>query len=215
MTDNTTASAMYAKGGVQITCILYQGAYTVGDAVYTQTGHVTEDLVTCGAPIWQGMWVGLDAATSNTFSATGGAPVVERVANGADVLMGLVISRPKWVKTPTSSMDAASENQTWADMLSGDYYMEATVWFPTVTGIANAIVTVDGSNAIAPGATTLAVDVTAEVAKTHNGVRPEIYLQYDTGSGNLVAANYTPAGTDGDTYSMLVFFVGGAIAAAT
>lgn len=177
MTDYTTVASYPAsgiagnvnRGGVEITCILREGNITATTNSHGLDGYNDTGLA-LASPCYKDMWVTLDVDSGNTYIATLGCPVVKPLTNGT-LLMGKVISEPKWVVPPTSSQT------TWATMLAGKYYRIATVWFPGICGAEKALVAGASAANIVPGvAATLQVDASASNA---------LALAVDGGTGNV------------------------------
>jgi len=197
MTDNTVDYAESNLGGVRIPCILDTGNITVSEAF--KPNGMKVDTVTPTNSFVKGEWVQLSNDTAATYSATGGLPLVEKPAAGEDRIFGRIVSTPMWSDT----MPTSSHTDGLADRLSNGYYMVAEVWVPFLTGIGEGVIIVDGSNAVAPGATTLDIDASESAGED------VAYFKYDASGSGFVALTHTIAGSSGDTYSILVGFTGG------
>lgn len=200
MADNTSTYAGNYGGGLVITCILDEGAITVADS-YDGMGTKAKSY-TFASELYENNYVAISNDTANTFTATGGIPLVELPVNGETFVIGKIVGTPEFKKKPAN--DAAAN--TLAERLAGEYYRVANVEIMGgITSIQKAIVMCDGSNATTPGTgTTLKFNIAS-------GDGDGDGLQFDTaasGGVGVIPFHYVPAGTDGDTYSCLVGVTG-------
>jgi len=180
-------------GYLKIPCILKEGNITYGARTYGTDGTYEKGVV-FASELRKGDIVSLSPDVANVYTATGPCPVVQANVNAEDTVIGRIVSAPQ----PADGMGTISASQdTWADMLSGDYYRTATleVW-GGITSIMTAIC-VCGTTAVVPGIkTTLSVDASATAA-AH-----ALSLADDTTNGaGFVPLTYVAA--DG-TYTVLV-----------
>lgn len=201
MTDNVSTIAGNFPGfnGTKITCILNEGAPTVGTS-YDQNGRSMATL-TWATELAEGDFVALDNATDNTYVATDGAPVVEKAQNGETLVIGKIIGTPKLVRFPANS---AAANDL-SERLAGGYYRVANVQLlGGIQMVAKAEVMCDGSHACVPG-----VGATLKFNITSSYAQHKLCFDSDTSGGvGVIPLHYVPAGTDGDTYSCLVGITG-------
>jgi len=157
-------------GGLPITCILDEGTPTVTDRTYGP-GGTYETGMTFASELRVDDVVTLSGATSNTYAACKGMPVVETVSNGDDKVIGIITSTPMLVKMPATS----TLGDSLTKRLAGQYYRVATVevW-GGITAIRTAHLKSLDAVAVVPGVlTTLDVDVSQSVAD-HDLVRNDI-----------------------------------------
>lgn len=200
MTDSTdNIAGHYPHHGPIITCILEEGNATV-----TATGTVfdavgtTSAVVTVATPIARGNMVALSNDTDCTWAATDGIPVMERPVNAESLVIGQVISEPKWVNVPTTS------NTDLADRLSGSFFRIARVEiYAGINAILKAEVTMDGSAAVTVGqCNTLNHNITSDIADDDT-IEIKLYANGTSGVG-IVAFHYIAAGSAGDQVNCLV-----------
>lgn len=204
----------YIKGGVKRTCWLDEGAITLSNG--RGLGGGTVPVVTGAAEISNGMVVSVSVNTGNTWENTGGSPVVTRVADGDDLLMGVVISEPEEMERRPVDQTAATAANTIALRLAGRHLRSATVWFPNVIAMTKARLKCDNKVIVTPGATgLLKIDVSECVADggiTVNDVAPSD--NNPTGSTSLCSMHYQAKSETADVPIMLAF-VGGKTLGAT
>ena len=184
-------------GGLQITCILNEGAPTVTARTYGpggtyETGHVW------ASELRKGDVVCLDASSNCTFDACKGMPVVETVSNGDDLVIGMIVSEPRLVVAPPNSAAA----NTLAERLTGQYYRVATVeiW-GGITAIRTAHLLTADAVAITPGGKTL-LDVDVSQSTTdHDLVLNDI--AGGAGAG-FMSFHYVAKTAAGTSYTILV-----------
>jgi len=183
--------------GYPMTCILYEGVLTVNTNGVDITGHKTT-VVTPASPLSKGSYVCIDAGTENTYTQTGGLPVVKTVAAGAE-LVGVLTSHPHLEKMPGSTKtptNTSTGSGGWGDMLIGGWYRTATVEWIAVTGaIAADIATLDAA-AITPGA----------VATVEYDVSEAAWVDVASGGVMAVPAHYVAKGTA--NFTCLLLFKG-------
>lgn len=201
--------AAYTGGGIKMTCILHEGTPTVTDGTFGIDGMMSTG-ISLSSSIKKNEWVTLDVDTSNTYASTHGLPVVKAMANGT-VVIGQVISEPKWVVVPPTTASA----NTWAKKLAGQYYRVATVEFFGVCGVAKAIINTANQAAIVPGvSTTLQIDAsdTTALATSLVDQGPVLLSVVDhANAGNGMFSFHYVAQEAGGTYNILVGFVGGQV----
>jgi len=115
--------------GLELTCILREGNITVTKGTLVENGTLGKNTFAFATQVNEGDFVALDLDTGNTYSATGGIPVVE-AANADGGIIGIVKSQPVLHKLPTSDGTTTTTHSTWATMLSSGFYRVATVVFP-------------------------------------------------------------------------------------
>ena len=115
-------------GGLELTCILYEGAITVtaGTSIFVENGALGKNSITLAAGISEGDFVGIHVDTANDYDSCGGLPVMQ-LSDATTGWMGIVKSHPVWHKFPTSS------TSSWAADLSGGRFRVATVVMPGVS----------------------------------------------------------------------------------
>ena len=204
----------YIKGGVKRTCWLDEGAITLSNG--RGLGGGTVPVVTGAAEISNGMVVSVSVDTGNTWENTGGSPVVRRVADGDDLLMGVVISEPEEMERRPVDQAAAAAASTLELRLAGRHLRSATVWFPNVIAMTKARLKYANNVIVTPGATgLLKIDVSECVADggiTVNDVAP---VNSDpAGSTSLCSMHYQAKSGTADVPIMLAF-VGGKTLGAT
>jgi hypothetical protein len=200
MTDyQSTIAGSYKGTGPTIECILYEGDITVASTVYMPTGETVQG-ATFASGLEEGQMVAVSNDTANTYAATEGMPVMERAQNTEALVIGQIVSTPKWKVMPSSSQT------TWSTMLSGKYYRTALVEFHIPGRIVAAQIMQNGATACVPGVmTTLNANITSGYTSGNRG-----YF-FDSGSANGVGGiplHYVAAGSNGDTYTALVLLTG-------
>lgn len=180
------------KGGINITCILDEGAPTIAARVFAKTGSYDAGF-TLASEISVDSIVSLSSETDCTYAATQGLPVVERVTTTDQKVIGVVISEPRWVKIPVTTGGC----DTLAKRLAGKWYRIATVeiW-GGITKITSAKFTSAGTAAVVPGVPgTVTLDVSetlatgrlclTDVANSGTGFVP---LTYVASSGGVITS---------------------------
>jgi hypothetical protein len=176
----------------KMTCILEEGALTVGDGYNTQGEKVTT--ATPAAPVVVNDLVYLIAGVKNLCVETGNKPVVAKLAAGT-FYAGRVTSTPQWKSTPAADMAFTDcDNADWAAILAGEYYRIASVEFFGVTGAFEGTVTADGSNEVAVGA----------IADLEWDVSLGTFIPVGSGGTGLLPMHYVPTGSSGDLYSIMI-----------
>ncbi len=159
-------------GGIRITCILDEGAWTYAQKMNMDGTY--EDGWTAATPLKEGEIVALSNDSSNTYVACGGIPVVERPVNAETLVIGQIVSSPTLVVAPTST-DA--DTDTLAERLAGKYYRiaEVEIW-AGITKITKASVTpANGSNHVVPGVSTyLVYDISKGIVAGDEGLQLNI-----------------------------------------
>lgn len=187
--------------GMRLTCILYEGAITVNSRA-SLAGGSRSLAATVASEIYKGEYVEIDQATANTFAATGGLPVVEKLAADGGFI-GRVIDEPQWVKVPAAS------SGVWATNLAGKYYRIATVEFYGIQSVTPARVNCADAAAIVPGVIgTIEIDAAATTALNTTSDTSELSCK-DVASGavGIFSFHYVPKATTG-VYSALVAITG-------
>lgn len=184
-------------GGIRITCILNEGAPTVGSRVYDNTGGRVTGL-TWATEIQKEDVVALDRDTANTYAATGGLPVVTKPSNGEAYVVGKVVTEPEIVQFPANT----AAGDSWSKQLAGKYYRIATVEFWPFVAIKPATIVGANAAAVTIGTTGL-LEMDISESYTNHGL-----CVFDVGSGGtgLVSLHYHPKGTT--TATILVGILG-------
>lgn len=199
MTDYKEKYAGNYPGGLRVTAILNEGAITVGARAYDQLGLLGKSYTFAGE-LYEGDIVAIANDADVTFAATGGLPVVEVPANTETLVIGQIVSTPKFVRQPATSGVA----DTLAKRLADKYYRVAVVEFWGVTKIKDAIVTADGANALVPGVgATLKYNIVRGTA-----AHDLAFYAAASGGVGVIPFHYVPAGSDADTYTALVGITG-------
>ena len=201
MTDNTSEIAGNYGQGQTITCILDEGAITPGTGIDAYGREQATYAFATG--LAEGDWVALSNDAANTYAATGGLILVEKPVNGETLVIGRIVGTPTALKKVPATAAAAN---TLEKRLAGGFYRKARVEivaFP-IGSIKKFTVYSDGTNATVPGVgSTLKLSITGTYAN-HDG-----YL--DSASQDcvgIIPLHYVPAGTDGDTCSILAVVTG-------
>lgn len=199
----------YIKGGVKRTCWLDEGAITLTNG--RGLGGGTVPIVSGAAEISLGMTVVVSVDTGNTWANTGGDPVVTRIANADDLVVGIVISEPEEMERKPVDQTAATAANTIALRLAGRHLRSATVWFPNVTAMTQARLKCANAGNVTPGTIgILKLDVSEIVAgngHTYNDVA-------SGGSNNVCSMHYQAQSASADV-PIMVAFLGGTILGAT
>lgn len=130
---------------VRPTCILKEGNITVSTTGFDAVGQKGQ-VATLASAVSKDDLVQLSTDSGNTHAATKALIVVETIVSSGGVV-GRVVTEPRWINMPTTSQT------TWATMLSSRFYRVATVEMFAFSGIIDASVQGDTSNAVAPGDT--------------------------------------------------------------
>jgi len=193
MTDNTSDYAGNYPGGIRITCILEEGAPTVGTST-DQYGQ-TQKSLTWAAGLAEGDVVAICNDTACTFSACGGIPCVEKAVDGETLVVGQIVGTPRLIQFPATTAAADS----LAKRLAGKYHRVAVVELWAFNKVIEGTFMCDGTNAQVPGvATKLKFNITS--AYTDHAL---VFDGSGSGGVNAVPLHYVPAGTDGDLYTSL------------
>jgi hypothetical protein len=188
--------AQYTGGGIKLPAILQEGTITVTAGVYGPDGY-KDTGISIASPIEKGDWVVLDTDAANTFAATGGNPVAQRITNGT-LIIGQVITNPTWVVVPTTTQTVR------ATILAGSFYRVATVEWFGLGGVAKSVFTgADAANVVPGVEATLLIDASATVALTGG---PVTLATKDVANGGVgvFSFHYVAKGTA--TVSILVGF---------
>jgi len=196
MTDNTSTIAGNYPGGIRITCILDEGAPTVSTNTYDRAG-LSQTALTWASELKEGDLVAISNDTAGTYAACNGIPLVEVPQNGETLVIGRIVSPPRLMKFPATS----SEADTLAKRLSGKYYRTALVeLWGGITKIMAATFVCNGTNACVQGVgATLKLGISASVAAGNL-----VFGAAASGGAGVIPFHYAPAGTSGDTYTVLV-----------
>ena len=152
-------------GGLELTCILYEGAINVtsGSTVFVENGALGKNSVELAAAISEGDFVAIMNDAANDYDACGGLPVMMGALTTTTGFSGIVKSQPVWHKFPTG--DTAS----WAADLAGGWFRVATVVFPGVTMAIRGVIEGTGMTAGSPVAWDLSEDAWADNVTTLTG----------------------------------------------
>lgn len=201
----------YIKGGVKRTCWLDEGAITITNTRGLGGGYVPG--VSGAAEISNGMAVMVSTDTGNTWANTNGDPVVTRVADSTDTIVGIVISEPEEMPRKPATQTIATAANTIARRLAGRYLRSATVWFPNVTAMTVATLNcANGANVVPGTKEILTLDVSA--CNADGGIFVNDVAS--GGSPNIVSMHYQ-AKDSGSTVvvPIMLAFLGGSIMGAT
>jgi len=193
--------AGYTGGGIKLPCIINDGTLTVASKVFGPDGY-TDTGISLGTPLYKDQYVTLDTDAANTYAATGGLPVVCGLS-AASLIIGKIITEPKFVVTPTST------SSTRATILANKWYRVATVEFFGIMGVAKATLVGASTANVVPGtAALLQIDQSASDALAA-AESAETLSVYDVASGGtgLISFHYVASGSA--TVSILVGFTGG------
>lgn len=199
MADNRTTIAGYYGGGIDITCILDEGAPTVNANAYDQLGQ-KQTILTWASELYEGDYVAISNDTAGTYAACGGIPLVEKAVNGESLVVGVIVGTPRIEAMPASSGVA----DTLAKRLAAKYYRVARVKMLPFIAVMKAVVMHDGSNATVQGVPgTIKLNITSAYANH------KLYFDGAASGGvGAVPLHYVAAGTDGDLSDILVGITG-------
>ena len=201
MTISTIAGVQ--EGGTKLTCILYEGVPTVTTMTHGADGY-NDTGFTSASGLVKDQWITVDVQTENTYADTYGLPVVKAITNGS-LIVGKIITEPKWVATPPST----TAGNSWAKILAGKYYRIATVWFPGVTGATKmTLVGLTAANIVPGVQATLQLDASATTAAAV-ALSPETLSGSDVAAGGVGMFSFHYAAAGAATVSLLVGFTGG------
>ena len=186
-------------GGLEITCILYEGNITVqsGASVFVETGALGKNSFTLGEEIKEGDLVGIHDDAANDYDDCGGLPVVAQAA-ATNGWIGIVKSQPVWHKIPSSTQSSWNSAR-----LTSGYYRVATVVMP---GVSMAIRGVCESTDIRTGSP-VAWDVSADGWKDNGTTMTGAFSFHDGGvdAQNVLigigAVGQAAGGSEGDICS--------------
>jgi len=205
MTDNrTTIAGNYPGQGWKGECILNEGVPTVTATTFMQTGESIKTATFAAAPyqLEEGQVVALSNDTANTYQACEGMPVVERAQNGEALVIGQIISTPRWKVFPATSGVATP----WATQLAGKYYRTAIVQFHIPGQVVCAEIMHDGTRTVVQG---VATTVNFNIGSAYTSLNDGYYFDLNTANGvGCVPLHYVAAGTDGDLSDCLVILTG-------
>jgi hypothetical protein len=197
----TFSTGDYTDGGVKRSCLLDEGAITVGSAYGIGGGSST----TYGfaAEIKKGMVVGLSTDAANTWANTDGSILVNQIAASTDVIIGIVISEPEFTRKPSVS------KSTLADRIAGEYLRAATVWFPGVTAITKATLKCANAGIVTPGTVSILKIDQSECAA---GGGITVNDLANSGAANICSMHYQ-AKSASAVVPIMIAFLGGTTAA--
>lgn len=190
----------YTDGGVKRTCLLDEGAVTVGTAY--GIGGGTAATYSFAAEITKGSVVVISTDTGNTWANTNGSILVTRPANTNDLLFGIVISTPEWTKKPASTSAA----DTLAKRLAAKTLRAATVWFPSIVGMTQATLVCANAAAVTPGTANLKLDLSECLARGGIAVSDAA----SGGAANVIPMHYQ-AQSSSAVVPVMLAFIGGNI----
>lgn len=200
----------FTHGGVKRTCWLDEGAITVSTA--RGIGGGTTPTVVGASEITYGMVVVVSTDTGNTWANTGGAPVVTRIANGNDLIVGVVISEPEEMERRPATQTIATAANTIALRLASKFLRSATVWFPNVTAMTQARLLCADAGNVTPGTLgVLKLDVSECILANSGLVFNDVASE---GTNNVCSMHYQAKSASADV-PIMVAFLGGTILGAT
>jgi hypothetical protein len=190
-------------GGVRRTCWLDEGAITVSTG--RGLGGGTVPSVSGASEISLDMLVVVSTDTGNTWANAGPSPVVTRISNGNDLIIGVVVSEPEEMERKPATQTIATAANTIALRLTSKFLRSATVWFPNVTAMTKArLLCANGGN-VTPGTKEiLKIDVSESILG--NGITVNDVAS--GGSANMCSMHYQAQSTTADVYIMLAFLGG-------
>ena len=190
--------------GSNYTCILNEGAPTVQYA-FTAT-NLRTPTVTWGTQLYRKEWVALETGSECTGAATGGLPVVRRVADGDTAIIGEIVTEP-WLDTKIPSTGAAD---TLAKRLAGGYFRTATVRFLGVDGLAPATLVTADAKEIVPGVSGNLIGDVSGMTGSADGLKGKgLVLNDINGGGASVISFHYAAKAAGATHRILIGYIGG------
>lgn len=194
-------------GGIQVTCILDEGAgdMTASSTYFNATGE-TEKVVTWATPLVEGEWVALSNDTACTYVECGGLPCVEKPVAGETFVFGRLVSTPKLQNFPASDGEA----DTLVHRLTNECYRTGVVEiYAGIQAIVKAkVVESDTSHALVQmEPATAKYDVSASHA-----AGKLVLLEATSGGVGYLPLHYVPAVVD--DYSCLIGVTGLMIAVA-
>ena len=160
--------------GLELTCILYDANFTVSTDTLVENGKLGKATYALGTQVNEGDFVALHVDTANTYSNTGGIPVV-KAADATDGHIGIVKSQPVFHKIPSSTQSSWN-----AARLTNGYYRVATVIFPALNMAYKAQSKGDGT----------AIEVGAPLRWD---MSEDAYVDYGTTMGGLFSFHYNNA----------------------
>lgn len=183
-------------GGLELTCILYEGNITVnsGTSLFVENGALGKNSYSLGEEIKEGDLVSIHVDAANDYDSCGGLPVVAAAA-AATGFIGIVKSQPVWHKIPSTTQGAWN-----AARLTSGFFRIATVVMPGVSmalrGVSVGTSILSGS----PCAWDVSGDGWADNGTTYTGVFS--FHNAVTESENLLvgigAAGHSAGGSDAD-----------------
>jgi len=188
--------AQYTGGGIKLPAILNEGTITVAAGVYGPDGY-KDTGISIGTPIEKGDWVTPCTDAANTYAATLGNPVAQRITAGT-LIIGQVITNPTWQVVPTTTQSVR------ATILAGKFYRVATVEWFGLGGVAKAVLAGADAANIVPGVeATIKPDASDTVALTGGPVTLSC-VDVASGGVGIFSFHYVAKGTA--TVSILVGF---------
>jgi len=151
-------------GGLELTCILYEGDITMtsGTSVFVENGALGKNSFQLQHEIKEGDLVGIHINAANDYDACGGLPVVEQ-AKATQGFIGIVKSQPVWHKIPTAS------TSSWAADLTAGAFRVATVVMPGVSMALRGVVEGTTITAGAPVAWDVSADAWGDLDEVFEG----------------------------------------------
>jgi hypothetical protein len=204
MTDNqSTIAGNYRGTGPVIECILDEGAPTVSDGAFGPEGLTMKVAVNSSSyNLEENQAVAISNDVLNTFVGTEGMPIVERAVNAEVLVMGTIVSKPKWNTMPPNT----SAGDSLTKRLAGKYYRTALIEFHIAGKIVAAQVMCDGTNACVPG---VGATLKANIAKMYTAGNDGYFFDSAASGGTgVIPLHYAPAGTDGDLYTVACLVCG-------
>lgn len=188
-TDNRTKIAgKYPSTGIIRTAILDEGAPTVSTA-FDQMGQ-SQTVVTWASQLSEGDWVAVSNDVLNTYANCEGSFLVEVPQTGETLVIGQIVSTPKFEAMPATT--AAGDSLT--KRLAAGIYRTANIEIPWANTVRAAEVLHDGTNATVVGVgATLKWNITGGTANHKLSL-----IQVASGGVGVIPLNYVAAGTAGD-----------------
>lgn len=197
----STIAGNYKGTGPRIECILDEGAPTRHANSMMPTGE-TLTVITWASQLEEGQVVALSNDVACTYSATEGSPVVEKAVDSESLVIGQIVSKPElkgFAPTDASANDLS-------ERLAAKYYRTAIVEFHIPGRVVAAQFMANGTNACVPGVgATLKANITKMYTADNDGY---FFDAAASGGVGVIPLHYAPAGTDGDTYTVLCLLTG-------
>lgn len=189
--------------GLALTCILEEGAPTVGKGYTTYNARL--NTVSWAGELYKGEIVIVDSGTDLTHEATQGLPVVRRMVAGdagTGKIIGIITSDPQLQANIPNSAAA----DTRAERLAGEYYRTGTVKFFGLTGVAPGTLKTTDTAAVVPGVVgTLAVDQSASVGGKNGFIMNDVA----SGGANVFSFHYQAKAAGAEVPILMGMLAGG------